>query len=69
MTTYPKQKVAVGVAAAIAVGVLIYLVAPGLFGKRTQQSTNDAFVSADFTLVVPRVAGFIKEVLVEDNQQ
>lgn len=69
MTTYPKQKVAVGVAAAIAVGVLMYLVAPGLFGKRTQQSTNDAFVSADFTLVVPRVAGFIKEVLVEDNQQ
>ena len=69
MTTHAKQKVAVGVAAAIAVGVLMYLVAPGLFGKRTQQSTNDAFVSADFTLVVPRVAGFIKEVLVEDNQQ
>src|SRR5471032_2252776 len=69
MTTYPKQKVAVGVAAAIAVGVLIYLVAPGLFGKRTQQTTNDAFVAADYTLVAPRVAGFIKEVLVEDNQR
>jgi membrane fusion protein (multidrug efflux system) len=69
MTTQSKQKVAVGVAAAMVVGVLIYLVAPGLFGKRTQQSTNDAFVSADFTLVAPRVAGFIKEVLVEDNQQ
>jgi membrane fusion protein (multidrug efflux system) len=69
MTTQTKQKVAVGVAAVVAVGVLIYLLAPGLFGKRTQQNTNDAFVSADFTLVVPRVAGFIKEVLVEDNQQ
>jgi membrane fusion protein (multidrug efflux system) len=69
MTTQSKQKVAVGVAAAMVVGVLIYLVAPGLFGKRTQQSTNDAFVSADFTLVAPRVAGFIKDVLVEDNQQ
>ena len=69
MTTQTKQKVAVGVAAVVAVGVLIYLLAPGVFGKRTQQNTNDAFVSADFTLVVPRVAGFIKEVLVEDNQQ
>lgn len=68
MTTQSKQKIAVAVAAVMAVGVLIYLLAPGLFGKRTQQSTNDAFVSADFTLVAPRVAGFIKDVLVEDNQ-
>ena len=69
MTTQAKQKMAVGVAAVVAVGVLVYLLAPGVFGKRTQQNTNDAFVSADFTLVVPRVAGFIKEVLVDDNQQ
>lgn len=68
MTTQSKQKVAVGIAAAMALGVLIYLLAPGLFGKRTQQSTNDAFVSADYTRVAPRVAGFIKDVLVEDNQ-
>jgi membrane fusion protein (multidrug efflux system) len=69
MTTQAKQKLAVAVAAALAVGVLLYLAVPGLFGKRTEQKTNDAFVSADFTLVVPRVAGFIKQVLVEDNQQ
>jgi membrane fusion protein (multidrug efflux system) len=69
MTTQAKQKLAVAVAAALAVGVLVYLAMPGLFGKRTQQNTNDAFVSADYTLVVPRVAGFIKQVLVEDNQQ
>jgi membrane fusion protein (multidrug efflux system) len=69
MTTQSKQKVAVGTAVVITVGVLIYLLAPGLFGQRTQQNTNDAYVSADYTLVVPRVAGFIKEVLVEDNQQ
>jgi len=69
MTTQAKQKFAVAVAAALAVGVLVYLALPGVFGKRTQQNTNDAFVSADYTLVVPRVAGFIKEVLVEDNQQ
>ncbi|MFJ4192940.1 HlyD family secretion protein [Pseudomonas sp. NPDC089534] len=69
MTTQAKQKLAVAVAAALAVGVLLHLAAPGLFGKRTQQNTNDAYVSADYTLVVPRVAGFIKQVLVEDNQQ
>jgi membrane fusion protein (multidrug efflux system) len=69
MTTQSKQKVAVGVAVVIALGVFIYLLAPDLFGQRTQQNTNDAYVSADYTLVVPRVAGFIKEVLVEDNQQ
>ncbi|VVN38198.1 putative multidrug resistance protein EmrK [Pseudomonas fluorescens] len=69
MTTQAKQKVVVAAIALMAVGALVYLLAPGLFGQRTQQATNDAFVSADFTLVVPRVAGFIKEVLVEDNQQ
>jgi membrane fusion protein (multidrug efflux system) len=69
MKTQAKQKIAVAVAAALAVGVLLYLAVPDLFGKRTQQSTNDAFVSADYTLVVPRVAGFIRQVLVEDNQQ
>jgi membrane fusion protein (multidrug efflux system) len=69
MTAQSRKKVAIGVARVVAVGVLICVLVPGLFGKRTQQSTNDAFVSADFTLVVPRVAGFIKEVLVEDNQQ
>jgi membrane fusion protein (multidrug efflux system) len=69
MNTQAKQKVAVAITAALAVSVLLYLAMPGLFGKRTQQNTNDAYVSADFTLVVPRVAGFIKQVLVEDNQQ
>jgi membrane fusion protein, multidrug efflux system len=33
------------------------------------ESTNDAYVTADFTLVAPRVPGQISEVLVEDNQQ
>src|SRR5690606_2611860 len=69
MTTQSKQKVAVGVAVVITLGVLVYLLTPNLFGQRTQQSTNDAYVAADYTLVVPRVAGFIKQVLVEDNQQ
>lgn len=32
------------------------------------QSTNDAYVLADYTVVAPKVAGFIQQVLVEDNQ-
>ncbi|WP_311970854.1 HlyD family secretion protein [Pseudomonas baltica] len=40
-----------------------------VFGQSAVQSTNDAFVTADFTLVAPKVSGFIGEVLVEDNQQ
>jgi membrane fusion protein (multidrug efflux system) len=33
------------------------------------ESTNDAYVAADFTLVSPRVAGQILEVRVADNEQ
>jgi membrane fusion protein (multidrug efflux system) len=40
-----------------------------LFVDSNTESTNDAYVTADFTLVAPRVAGQVSEVLVEDNQQ
>jgi membrane fusion protein (multidrug efflux system) len=40
-----------------------------VFGQSPVQSTNDAYVNADFTLVAPKVSGFIEQVLVEDNQQ
>jgi membrane fusion protein, multidrug efflux system len=40
-----------------------------LFSDAASETTNDAYVTADFTLVAPRVAGQLSEVLVEDNQQ
>lgn len=40
-----------------------------MLGSDHRQSTNDAYVTADYTVVAPKVPGFIKEVLVEDNQQ
>jgi membrane fusion protein (multidrug efflux system) len=40
-----------------------------LFSESNTQTTNDAYVTADFTLVAPRVPGQLSEVLVEDNQQ
>jgi membrane fusion protein (multidrug efflux system) len=51
------------VAVAIIAGVCFRL----LSGSSTE-STNDAYVQADFTLVAPRIAGQIDAVLVEDNQ-
>ncbi|KXU87507.1 efflux transporter periplasmic adaptor subunit [Paraburkholderia monticola] len=39
-----------------------------LLASPTTESTNDAYVTADFTLVAPRVAGQITDVLVNDNE-
>src|SRR5215468_654312 len=35
---------------------------------RYVESTNDAYVKADFTTVAPKVSGYIAAVMVEDNQ-
>src|SRR6185312_4622695 len=35
---------------------------------RYMESTNDAYVRADYTIVAPKVSGYIATVLVEDNQ-
>lgn len=40
-----------------------------ILGSGSVQTTNDAYVAADYTVVAPKVAGFIKQVLVDDNQQ
>ncbi|ACC74089.1 HlyD family secretion protein [Paraburkholderia phymatum] len=40
-----------------------------LLANPDTESTNDAYVVADFTLVAPRISGQISQVLVEDNQQ
>src|SRR5215831_19240694 len=35
---------------------------------RYVQSTDDAYVKADYTIVAPKVSGYIAAVLVDDNQ-
>ncbi|MGK9171268.1 HlyD family secretion protein [Inquilinus limosus] len=35
---------------------------------RFQESTDDAYVKADSTIIAPKVSGYIAEVLVQDNQ-
>jgi membrane fusion protein (multidrug efflux system) len=56
--------VAYGVILAVAIWACVRL-----FSDSNSETTNDAYVTADFTLVAPRVAGQLSEVLVEDNQQ
>jgi membrane fusion protein, multidrug efflux system len=60
---------------AMAVASVGGLAAAGAFGAhywtvgRFLQSTDDAYVKADFTTVAPKVPGYIAEVLVSDNEQ
>lgn len=39
-----------------------------LFARSDEQATDDAFVSADYTVLSPKVGGIVREVLVDDNQ-
>src|SRR5690348_423037 len=57
------------------VAALLIVTAAGLVGlsrpetSASTQSTDDAYVEADFTLVAPRVGGTIDGVLVRENQK
>jgi membrane fusion protein (multidrug efflux system) len=58
----------------ILLGAVALLLVGGAWGsarlifKSGSETTDDAYVTADYTLVAPRVAGQIAEVLVDDNQ-
>jgi len=60
--------------AAIGLGLLAATALAGDFGYdywtqgRFMQSTDDAYVQADYTTVAPKVSGYIADVLVQDNQ-
>jgi membrane fusion protein (multidrug efflux system) len=51
------------VALVAAIGGSLYIVAPA-----STQTTDDAYISADATVVAPKVRGLIAQVLVQDNQ-
>jgi len=62
------RRILLGSAAAVVV------VAAGAFGSywyktgRFLESTDDAYVQADYTTIAPKVSGYIADVKVEDNQ-
>ncbi|RST48896.1 HlyD family secretion protein [Variovorax sp. MHTC-1] len=51
---------------AVVIGGALYLNRPA--SSASTQSTDDAYVQADFTTVAPQVAGTVDKVLIEDNQ-
>ncbi|HSW04112.1 HlyD family secretion protein [Aquabacterium sp.] len=51
---------------AVATGCTFYLNRPD--SSASTQSTNDAYVQAEFTTVAPQVAGIVNKVLVQDHQ-
>ncbi|NYT85291.1 HlyD family secretion protein [Pollutimonas harenae] len=56
-----------------AVLLLVVAISSALYLNRSEssastQTTNDAYVQADLTMVAPQVAGVVDEVLIEDNQ-
>ncbi|HYZ39936.1 MAG TPA: HlyD family secretion protein [Stellaceae bacterium] len=60
----------------LAIGVLLVVLALGASGGwywwtiwRFQQSTDDAYVQSDVSIISPKVEGYIKKVKVADNQQ
>ncbi|VWL87336.1 HlyD family secretion protein [Burkholderia lata] len=63
----PKHKALAAAALVIAVGVAACAGTHRFIDSHTE-TTDDAYVAADFTLVAPRVAGPLVEVLVDDNQ-
>ena len=69
MTSSKTSRLTLIAVAVIVVAGLAYVALPALFGSGGTQSTNDAYVTADYTVVAPKVSGFIKAVHVEDNQQ
>ena len=60
--------------AAIGLGLLAVAALAGDFGynywtsDRFMESTDDAYVQADYTTVAPKVSGYIADVLVQDNE-
>ena len=66
-TTSGRKPLVIAGAGLLAVAV-VYGLWHVVFSAGPVQSTNDAFISADYTLIAPKVAGFIDEVLVQDNQ-
>jgi membrane fusion protein (multidrug efflux system) len=58
-----RTRLIVGGAVLLAIAGAIYIAMP-----KSSESTDDAYLKADSTVVAPRVRGFVAQVLVRDNQ-
>jgi membrane fusion protein (multidrug efflux system) len=70
----PRQLLPSRKAVLLSAGTLIVILALGVFGYRWWtvgrflESTDDAYVGGDITVIAPKVSGFIAHVAVADNQ-
>lgn len=62
------KRLAVGVAAALVVGVAIAAMSHWYTVGRYLESTDDAYIGGDATIIAPKVQGFIASISVTDNQ-
>ena len=62
-----KRQVILGAVALLALAAGTYYGEDYWRVGRFEESTDDAYVKADFTIVAPKVSGYIAEVLVNDN--
>jgi membrane fusion protein (multidrug efflux system) len=73
LETKPRRRLSKG-QIGLCAAAIIAAVASVYFGQdyyrvgRFLETTDDAYVKADFTIVAPKVSGYIAEVRVEDNQ-
>src|SRR6476659_3121933 len=67
-TTKKRNPVFMIILAALIIGGGWFGISKYNYAKHHEE-TDDAQVSADISPVIPRVAGYIKEVRVQDNQQ
>jgi membrane fusion protein (multidrug efflux system) len=61
--------VLIAVGAVVGIALSAYFLIPFLMTALNTVSTDDAYVNGHVTLVAPRVAGQVKEVLVDDNKR
>jgi membrane fusion protein, multidrug efflux system len=59
-----KKRIVIIIVALIAIGGIVYYLA-----NRGKVSTDDAYIDGHMYSITPRVAGYVTEVLVTDNQQ
>src|ERR1700761_6298483 len=61
-------RILAGVAALTAVGLAGYWTVDYWRVGRFLESTDDAYLQADYTTIAPKVSGYIAEVAAQDNQ-
>lgn len=66
---FPKKAKYVSIALLLGVATIALFLLNRTESSASLQSTDDAYVQADFTTVAPRISGLIEKVLIEDNQQ